>query len=279
MLPKVNFLGKEVSRLTVGDNPTNGYSYIPDMVTKAEMISYYTEERLIQQLFEAESLGYTVWQPLATEFAFRALTHYREMGGKMDVIFQTHVPYDFEVNIRQCAVFKPLAIYHQGTSADGLFEEGKAHVVRDRIKLMQSMGIKAGFATHVPEHLIQAEEEGWGCDFYMACLQNTRKNGKGEQSTSVTGKARKTVEFDLEDRTIMLNVIKQTPTPCIAYKILAGGQIFIGKKPEEYRETAAKAIKEVYDNIKPSDIATVGIFQRDKNQLKEDAELVCEAHK
>jgi len=277
MLPTTTFLGKTVSRMTVGDNPTNGYSYIPDMVTRDEMLSYYTEERLIEQLFHAEELGYTVWQPLATEFAFRALTHYRERGGKMDVIFQTHVPYDYEVNIRQCLAFKPLAIYHQGTSADGLFEEGKKDVVRDRIKMMQSLGIKSGFATHVPEHLMIAEDEGWGCDFYMACLQNSRKNGKGEKSTSVTGKARKTIEFDFDDRQIMLNTIAQVPTPCIAYKIFAGGQIFLGKKPEEFRAAAKAAIQEVYDSIKPTDIACVGIFQRDKDQLKEDAELVNEA--
>ena len=277
LLPTVEFPGRQVSRLTVGDNPTNGYSYIPDMVTKQEMILYHTEERLIQQLFLAESYGYTVWQPLATEFSMRALLHYRERGGKMDVIFQTHVPMDFEVNIREIAALNPLAVYHQGTQGDGFFEAGQAHILRDRIKYMQSLGLKAGFATHVPEFLQQAEEEDWGCDFYMACLQNTRKNGKGEKSTSVTGKARKTVEFDLSDRALMLDTIKKASKPCIAYKILAGGQIFLGKKPEQYRETAAKAIREVYENIKPGDIATVGIFQRDKDQLREDADLVCEA--
>ncbi|MBQ2708466.1 MAG: hypothetical protein IJF67_09380, partial [Clostridia bacterium] len=108
-IPTTTFLGKEVGRLTVGDNPTNGYSYIPEMVTREEMISFYTEERLIAQLFEAEQYGYTIWQPLATEFSIRALLHYRERGGKMDVIFQTHVPVDFKVNIQQIAACKPLA--------------------------------------------------------------------------------------------------------------------------------------------------------------------------
>ena len=36
-------------------------------------------------------------------------------------------------------------------------------------------------------------------------------------------------------------------------------------------------MKEVYARIKPGDIAAVGIFQRDKNQLREDAELACKA--
>lgn len=273
MLPTTEFLGKTVSRLTIGDNPTNGHSYIPDIVTREEMLEYFTEEKLIEQLFRAEQLGYTVWQPLASEFSMRALLHYRARGGKMDVIFQTHVPVDFEVNIRQILLFRPLGVYHQGTSADGLFEAGKKDVVRDRIRYMQSLGLKAGFATHVPEHILIAEDEGWGADFYMACLQNTRKRG-GEASTTVTGKTRKDIEFYPEDRPEMLKVIASVPTPVIAYKIFAGGQIFRGKTPEECTLAAEEAMREVYGAIKPGDIATVGIFQRDKDQLAENAALL-----
>ena len=192
----------------------------------------------------------------------------------MDVIFQTHVPVDFTVNLRQILPFKPLAVYHQGTSADGMIEEGKKDVLRDRIKYMQSLGLKAGFASHVPEHIMIAEDEGWGCDFYMACLQNTRKRG-GEQSTSVTGKTRKDIVFHFEDRALMLKTIASIPTPVIAYKILAGGQLFLGHTKDEYPAIVEEAMKEVYSAIKPNDIATVGIFQRDNNQLREDAEL-CE---
>ena len=38
-------------------------------------------------------------------------------------------------------------------------------------------------------------------------------------------------------------------------------------------------MKEVYSAIKPNDIATVGIFQRDHNQLREDAELCEKVHR
>lgn len=273
MLPTVNFLGGEVSRLTMGDNPTNGYSYIPDLTSREEMLSYYTEEKVIEQLFEAERLGYTVWQPLASEFILRVLWHYREQGGRLKLIFQTHVPVDFEVNLRQILPYKPIACYHQGTSADGMFEEGKKDILRDRIKLMQSLGLKSGFATHVPEHIMIAEDEGWGCDFYMACLQNTRKRG-GERSTSVTGKTRKDVEFYPEDRPIMLKTIAQVPTPCIAYKVLAGGQIFLGKEKSEYPALIEAAYRETFAAIKPCDLVTVGVFQKHGNQLRENAEIV-----
>ena len=64
----------------------------------------------------------------------------------------------------------------------------------------------------------------------MACLQNTRKRG-GEASTTVTGKTRKDIEFYPEDRPEMLKVIASVPTPVIAYKIFAGGQIFRGRTP------------------------------------------------
>jgi len=274
MLPTTEFLGRQVSRLTLGDNPTNGYSYIPDMVSRAEMLSFYTEERLIQQLFEAEEYGYTVWQPLATDFTMRALRHYREQGGKIDVIFQSHVPMNFQACVRQIAEYEPFGMYLQGTEVDGLIENGKADEIPERIEFAKQFGFKVGLATHVPEHLMMAEEQGWGADFYMACLHNTRKGGRGELSTSVTGKKKKTVTFDYEDRELMLDTIAKVKKPCIAYKILMGGQIYVDRDPSEFHDITVSAIKQVYERIKPGDIATVGIFQKHANQLKEDAEIV-----
>ena len=57
------------------------------------------------------------------------------------------------------------------------------------------------------------------------------------------------------------------------------GQIYVDRDPSEFHDITVSAIKQVYERIKPGDIAAVGIFQRDKNQLREDAELACEALK
>ncbi|MBN2452403.1 MAG: hypothetical protein JXR77_18600, partial [Lentisphaeria bacterium] len=62
---------------------------------------------------------------------------------------------------------------------------------------------------------------------------------------------------------------------CIAFKVLAGGQMFYGKQPEEIPGIIEAAFRETFAGIKPTDLATVGFFQRDKDQLRENAEIAA----
>lgn len=62
--------------------------------------------------------------------------------------------------------------------------------------------------------------------------------------------------------------------PCIAFKLLAGGQVFIGKQPSEYPQVVKDTLREVYESIKPTDLGVIGAFQRDGNQIRENAELL-----
>ena len=74
----------------------------------------------------------------------------------------------------------------------------------------------------------------------------------------------------------MLNTLKQIDKPVIAYKIYAGGQLFINKTEEEKREIIKDAYNEIFTALKPDDFAAIGVFQRDEDQLKEDMELYNE---
>jgi hypothetical protein len=115
--------------------------------------------------------------------------------------------------------------------------------------------------------------EDWGVDFYMTCLHNTRKRG-GEPSSFITGKE-KTIHFFNEDRPDMLQVIRQVPKPCIAFKVLAGGQLFTGKSEAEIPTVVEAALRETFSGIKPTDLATIGVYQKGKNQLAENAAIAA----
>ncbi len=273
MIPTVDFFGTQVSRLIVGDNPVNGHSYIPELISHDDMIDYYTEQNLLAAMAEATSLGYNTWLPLANEFMLRAIRHYRNTGAQLNVIFQSFPAVDFFVNVRQMAECSPLGIYHQGTTTDGLCEQGQYQVIRDRIKMVHDVGIKAGIGTHVPETVLRAEDEGWGVDFYVTCLHNTRTRGAAKESSFITGKP-KHLKFYMEDRKLMFEMIRQVAKPCIAFKIFAGGQIFYDKTPVQVTAAAEAATRETFENIKPTDLAAIGCFQRDKDQLRENAEIV-----
>jgi hypothetical protein len=270
-IPTVDFFGNQVSRLFLGDNPVNGHSYIPEIHTCGEMMDYFTAENVVKAFFEAEKLGYTTCLPLANGFMTRVIRQYRNEGGKMNWIFQPFPAIPVATNVRQMMACDPIATYHQGTTTDCLCEAGQFDVLRDNIRKLKELGKPVGLGTHVPETILRSEDEDWGVDFYMACLHNSRKRG-GEPSSFITGKT-KHMKFFMEDRPLMFKVIQQVQKPCIAFKVLAGGQMFYDKTPDEIPGVIESAFRETFANIKPTDLACVGFFQRDKDQLRENAEI------
>jgi hypothetical protein len=272
MIPKVDFFGTQVTRLVLGDNPFNGHSYIPDIYSGDEMIDYYTADNCIKTLFEAEENGIDTYIALGEPFVLRIIRQYRNEGGKMKIIFQTYPAIDLDTNLRMMEKCDPIAIYHQGGTADYMCETDQVDLLRSRIKLIKDTGIPVGLGTHVPETVMRAEAENWGADFYMTCLYNARRTQRGEQSGFITGKPKYLV-FYPEDRSLMFDVIKKVQKPCIAFKIFAGGQIFNGKSPEEIPAVVEAAFRETYANIKPNDLACIGVFQKYKNQLKENVDI------
>jgi hypothetical protein len=100
--------------------------------------------------------------------------------------------------------------------------------------------------------------------------KGTQQKLGGEESSFITGK-KKDIKFSVDDRAEMFQVIKQVQKPCIAFKVLSGGQMFYGKTRAEIPEIVEVVFHETFTNIKPTDFAVVGFFQRDKDQLKENA--------
>lgn len=273
MLPTVSFFGASVSRLILGDNPFNGHSYIHDVHSGDEMMDYYTAERCVRTLFQAQEQGINTYIALADPFVLRVIRQYRSEGGTMHIIFQSYPAIDLDINLQMMLKCNPIAIYHQGGTADYMVESGQADQLKSRIKLIRDAGIPAGLGTHEPETMLRAEAEDWGADFYMACLYNARKQQRGQQSGFITGKHKELV-FYPDDRFIMFDAIRQVQKPCIAFKIFAGGQIFCGKPPEQAPALAEAAFRETFDNIKPIDMACIGVFQKYKDELRENTEIV-----
>ena len=77
----------------------------------------------------------------------------------------------------------------------------------------------------------------------------------------------------------MLETLKKVEKPIIAFKIFAGGQMFLGKTQEEKRKLIKGAYDEVFSVLKPDDLAAIGVFQRDSDQIKENADLFDEWHR
>ena len=265
----VDFFGNKVSRLIVGGNPFSGFSYITDKISRDNMLDYYTADKIIQTLKYAETLGYTAFIATTDCFTARWYRQYTNEGGTLKWIAQTHVPLDMNVCVNIAVEGKAIAIFHQGTHGDSLFESSDLEQYRKNIDIMRNAGIPVGLATHVPE-FVKIAEEKLDLNFYMTCLHNMRRDNEGRVSSSISGLKNEPHTFVFEDREPMFNVIKSLDKPCIAFKFLAGGNYAFD------RDGLKKCFIETFGNIKPNDLAAVGMFQRDYDQLKENALLLDE---
>ena len=272
MLPTIDFYGHKITRLLLGDNPFIGNSYVPDVYSRKEMYEYYTAENVYNAMFEAEANGINTYMAIADPFIVRMIRQYKKDGGKMNIMFQTYPPMDLKAMINLMMPCEPLAIYHQGSTLEEFYEEGRIDFLRERIELIRSTGVKTGLGTHVPEIILRAERDEWGMDFYMSCLYNYRNLRRGQQSSFYTGEE-KHLKFYPGDPPLMYEVIKKITKPCVAFKIFAGGQVFYNKTPEEVPGVVESVFTEVYSTIKPIDVACIGVYQKHKNQIKEDAEI------
>ena len=272
----VDFFGHKISKLIIGDNPMSGHSYIEDKTSGAEMKRFYTAENIKKTLHHIEELGYTGMLPLADPYMIRLIQEYEMEGGKMKCIWQPYMGMNQQVSMRQMKEVNTIGIYHQGTTTDYLYENGDIDKIKENIKMMRELGTPVGLASHVPEVIERCEEEDWGADFYLACLYNARRGRRGEASGFLTGKTKAHLHFYPEDPPIMLDVLKKINKPIIAYKLFAGGQMFIGKTEEEKRALIKGVYEEVFTALKPNDMAAIGIFQRDMDEAKENMELYNE---
>ena len=274
MLATVNFFGTQITRAIVGDNPVNGHSYIPDIITGAEMQAYYTREKTLEMLFRAEECGYNALLPLACPFMLETLREYRSQGGSMHLIFQPYPAVPLEINIGEMMALDPLAIYHQGSTTDYLIETGSEAALISNLELLRRTKLPVGLSSHLPEIIRRSDDQNWDVDFYMTSLYNARRDRHGEQSAFITGKTKSEIIFYPDDRFEMFEAIKATDKPCVAYKILAGGQVLAGKAESEHAQIIEDCISETLDNIKPSDPLCFGVFQACTDQLAQNAAIM-----
>ena len=267
MLPTITLGNHKISRLIIGHNPFKGNSHFSEELDR-DMLEYFTQERMIETLFECERQGLTVMLSRGDRDIMAMVDEYRRRGGKLHWICQTATEWgDIPDNIRTIARHKPIAIYYHGSHTDSLYKEGRLETIRDCLKLIRDLGILVGVATHIPEVIEYIEERNWDMDFYMASLYNL---SKVERTSMLVSGERSDDPFDDEDREIMCRTIRKTAKPCLAFKILAAS-----RKTNSPAEVRA-AFEFAFQRIKPIDAVVVGMFPKYKNQVEENARIVSE---
>ena len=268
LLPTIDLCGVPVTRLICGGNPFSGFSHVSQELDW-EMVRYYTMPRLMEILDKCWSNGINTIQSRGDRHQMRMYLEHRERGGQMQWIAQTASEFaSIEGNIWEISRYGPRAIYHHGTHVDRCWHAGKIDQVADVVKAIKDTGLPAGLASHIPEVIAYAEEKGWETDFYMACFYNLARGYKAAPASDRNAYARD--RYPAEDPDRMASVIRQVPKPCLAYKILAASRNC------STDESTRAALQYAFDNIKPGDAVVVGMFQKHKDQVAENATSVRE---
>ena len=270
-LPRIDLCDVQVTRLICGGNPLSGYSHVSAELDRA-MIEYYTMPKIQDLLNECLQHGINTFQSRGDRLQMRAYLEHRLNGGTIQWIAQTASEFgDIRGNIREIADYDPIAVYHHGTHTDNCWHTGQIDQIADIVKFTKDLGLPAGIGTHIPEVIEYAEENGWETDFYMGCFYNLARQYKSAPAVDRDAYARD--KFPKNDPERMASVLRQVSKPCLGFKIMAASRNC------GTLEAIRGAFEFAFANLKPNDAVVVGIFQRDKNQVKENAAIVREITK
>jgi hypothetical protein len=138
---------------------------------------------------------------------------------------------------------------------------------REWCKRARDLGVLVGVGTHKPEVIELVEEQGWDIDFYSGCVYN-RTRTEEEWKKVLNGELPEMPReiYIQSDPARMYKVMRQTTKTCFAFKILAAGRVA--------DNAVANAFRTAYASIKPNDAIYIGVFPRDKDEIRENAEIV-----
>ena len=251
---KIEFCGRQISRLIVGGNPISGFSH-QTAALSAEMEDYFTSANIKRLLYSCLECGIDTALLRGDKHIVRLLREFRLEGGDINWIGQsTPESASFEGCVNYIKANGAFCLYHHGTSTDALFRAGEYAEIKRRLDIIRSKGLPVGLGSHDPRVFEYAEEHGWNADFYMACVYNIDKIPGVET-------------FDENDPPLMYRFIRETSRPCLAFKILGAG-----RKCGDVKA----AFKTALANIKPTDGLVVGMFPKYTNQPAENAAIMEE---
>ena len=250
-MEKVDIDGLQVSRFILGSNPFSGFSH-QDAERNKAMRAWYTTERVLDVLFQAESLGIDSVIARADEHILECFRQYYEAGGKLQWLAQTCPEVgDHATCIQRAVDGGAHATYIHGGVMDNLVRRGETAELPGVVDRIHAAGLKAGIAGHNPGVFRWALDSGLPVDFMMCSYYDPvprNENGEHVRGAPET--------FRPEHREAMTAFIADCPLPVIHYKVLAAG-----------RNDPRDAFAVVARTMRPRDMVCVGIYNEERPDL------------
>ncbi len=240
--PMTNIAGIDVSRVTVGTNPFNGFSHF----SKARdewLRRHFTKERIVEVLETCREQGLNAVIGPSIELNHEAMMDHERQTGHHWVWFCTpggRKWQDVVPGIKWCADHgAEFCLPHQGFTDNNLLEsETRIDGAPEVLQSIRDHGMIPGWSTHRPETIVVSDKAGYDVETYTVPYNSTGFLCAVE--TDWTG-----------------SVIRDTPKPVICIKPLAAGRIM-----------PPTGLSFVFNSNKPTDTVAIGFMGPD--EAKED---------
>lgn len=248
LLPTVDFCGLRVTRLLIGGNPFGGFSHQTPERNK-EMTDYYTPERIIETLERARDAGINTFVTNNSPEMLDVVRRFLAECGGLQWIAQVNDRYlgSMIAAIDEAAEVGACAIYLHGRETEDQWEANDREKLATCMDRIRSHGLPAGVAGHGPEPHQWVHEQDVA-DFHAHAFFRCGSLHKGEG-----------LKFKLRDMPPATQWIRNTPKPCIGYKIMGAGRL----DPQ-------MAFEYAFENIKPTDVVNVGMHRGDNDGMVEE---------
>ncbi|MBI2927828.1 MAG: hypothetical protein HYY24_19220 [Verrucomicrobia bacterium] len=268
-LPTVRWGGHEISRLLLGHNPLKGVAHQTGDLGR-EMKEYFdaAPARGLELMRRCEELGITTFQMgfrPAEPFVKKLIRDRKAGGGRFQWIATFYsLPQDREAaqeELRQLLQMspRPIGVQQVGNTTDLLMRQGKLDLSLENLKRFRDAGVLVGLGSHNPEVIDHVESKGWDLDFYQCSFYRSLF---GLNAPAGSGEV-----FEAADRQAMTQVIRRAAKPCLAFKVLGAGRHC------RSAETIEAALRFAFQNIKPTDVVLLGMWQKHKDQAAENVAL------
>lgn len=249
-LPSITLGTLSVSRFILGSNPFSGFSH-QSPAMDADMVHYFTCQKIKETLQQAESLGITTLIARADHHIIRMLMEYWDEGGTLRWIAQTCPELGMPAEIAQKAIKTGAsAVYIHGGQMDTFKHHNQQKEVQAGLDVIHNAGVPAGVAGHIASTHTWAAEH-FDFEFHMCSYYNP--SDRTEFSAHKSGI---TEVYAPEDRDAMVATIARLEKPAIHYKVLAAG-----------RHDPVNGLQFVAQHLRPCDAVCIGVFPKAKPEM------------
>lgn len=252
-VPTVCLGSMNVSRLIIGGNPFSGFSH-QSRERSTEMVAWYSDERIIEALFQAQELGLNACLCRGDDHITRVLKRFWDEGGTLRWIAQTNSRAETAVaGARYCLDHGASACYLHGGVMDHYLAQQRFDDLHAFAEAVKAGGVPVGVAGHMPEDFIWAEEN-LALDFYMVSYYNPSPRQDIPHHDPAAAE-----QFLPEDREARVAAITRLRKPVIHYKVLAAG-----------RSEPVEALTYAAAHMRAGDAVCVGVYTKDNPHMLAD---------